>query len=209
MSVVCYVLGLSPVQIAALQEHPSLASDLAKIKQHEASDADMAAILSRMPSERRSAAEAQRRAFEETPMQKEADARRSAARARLDPIGPKRLIWRSRVTCASLPVHWRCRSPRNRLVMRCWPARSSQDVGCGPARLRNEKETQDFARFLETLDEAVPQVGVNYREMSRAACIRCQGGQGRTVSMRPSCGQKFRHTFPAFEITLLRSNEGC
>jgi hypothetical protein len=65
-------------------------------------------------------------------------------------------------------ISWRCGAGRQE---------AGQDVGCGPARLHNEKETQDFARFLETFDEAVHQVGVNYREMSALRAFDATGGK--------------------------------
>jgi hypothetical protein len=209
MSMICYVLGLSPVQIGALRADPSLASDLARMKQHEAHDAALAAILSRMPSEQREAAQAQRRAFEETPMQKDAEARRSAARTRLDPIGPfeqplnLEKSWHMLhylFTGDVLPAQ----SPGDALLT---GQDLGDDVGYGPARLQNEKVTQDFARFLQTLDEAVLQEAVNYREMSRAGVYATPGGPGSDAEYEAELRAEVASYFPRLRNYLVKITE--
>jgi hypothetical protein len=49
MSMICWVLELSPSQIGALRATPSLASDLAKVTQDEQLKARLAEAMNRMP----------------------------------------------------------------------------------------------------------------------------------------------------------------
>jgi len=88
MSMIRWMLGLPPAQIAALRANPSLASDLAGLTQGEALEARVTARMSQMPPEKREEAEAQYRASRERmPGAKEAEARKMATRARLERIG--------------------------------------------------------------------------------------------------------------------------
>src|ERR1700689_1929746 len=89
MSMMCWMLGVSPAQIAALRANPSRASDLAGLAQDEQMQARRAAAMSRLPPEKREAAEARDRdLMARIPEAKEAETRKAAARARLEPIGP-------------------------------------------------------------------------------------------------------------------------
>src|SRR5262249_11359793 len=53
-----------------------------------------------------------------------------------------------------------------------------EDVGYGPARLHDEKETTEFARFLVAQDLAQLQKHVNYAEMCRIGIYAMPRGQG-------------------------------
>src|SRR6188508_214760 len=88
MSMICWVLGLSAAQIGALRATPSLASDLAGVKQNEI-DARIAAVASRLTPEQRAQFETRYRAsLAQIPGIEELDARTAEASARLEPIGP-------------------------------------------------------------------------------------------------------------------------
>jgi hypothetical protein len=89
MSMICWVLGLSPAQIGALRATPALARDLGAVARDEQQKGLLAERMSRMSPERREAAAARQRAIlEQMPERKEAEARVAALRARLEPIGP-------------------------------------------------------------------------------------------------------------------------
>jgi hypothetical protein len=181
MSMICRVLGLSPAQIAALRATPSLASDLARVTQDEQLQARLATAMSGMPPEKREAAEAQFRAsMERMPGAKEEETRKAAARARLERVGPfERAL--------DLEKSWHIlhylftghidgsKAPGDALLT---GEELGDDLGYGPARLHDEKETQNFARFLSPLDAARLQERVNYREMSRMGVYSMPMGPG-------------------------------
>jgi hypothetical protein len=181
MSMMCWMLGLSPAQIAALRANPSLAGDLAGLAQDEQLQARRAAVMSRLPPEKREAAEARYRALmERIPDAKEAEARKAAARARLEPMGPFE-------QALDLAKSWHilhylftghiddAKAPGDALLT---GEELGDDVGYGPARLHDEKETQDFARFLNALDVARLQERLNYKEMSRVGVYSMPMGPG-------------------------------
>jgi hypothetical protein len=181
MSMICWMLGLSPTQITALRTNPSLASDLARVAQDEQSQARLAAAMSRMPPEKRAEAEAQYRAsIERIPGAKEAEARAAEAHARLGKIGPFE-------QALDLEKSWHIlhylftghidgsKAPGDALLA---GEELGDDLGYGPARLHTEEETQGFARFLEPLDVARLHERVNYREMSRIGVYSMPMGPG-------------------------------
>src|SRR5438477_6108886 len=89
MSMICWVLGLTPAQIGALRSSPSLATDLASVIPDRYFENRRAEWMSRMPPEKRAEAEAERQAqLAGMPGFKEAQRRNAEARARLDRIGP-------------------------------------------------------------------------------------------------------------------------
>jgi hypothetical protein len=57
MSMICWVLGLSSEQIAALRSSPSLASDLARVTQQRQLEDRLAEMMTKMAPEKRAAAE--------------------------------------------------------------------------------------------------------------------------------------------------------
>lgn len=160
MSMICWVQVLSPDHIAALRRTPSLASDLARVAQDDQQRGRLAVAISRMPVDKRAAAEALYRASEE---------RNAEARTRLERIGPFE-------PPLDLEKSWHIlhylftghvdasRAPGDALLT---GEELGEDVGYGPARLHDDRETSEFARFLETLKAAELQQRVNYREMSR------------------------------------------
>ena len=78
------------------------------------------------------------------------------------------------------------------------------DLGYGPARLHDEKETRDFARFLETLDVPRLRERVNYRDMLRLGIYSMPTGRGSTPNTKRSYGWKSHPTSCNLEITSLR-----
>ena len=170
MSMICWILGVSPAQIGALRATPALARDLALVARDEQQKGLLAERMSRMSPERREAAEArQRTILERMPERKEAEARMAALRARLEPLGPfepaldlekswhlLHYLFTGSVDAAAAPAG----------ALMGGDAVGG-DGGYGPARLHDAEQTQDFARFLATLDLAGLQARVDYQEMSR------------------------------------------
>jgi len=168
MSIIGWMLGLSSSQIAALQTTPALVRDLAEVTQANAFDADLAEALSRMTPEQRKAAEARNRALEQMPGEEEARSHRAAVRTRLNRIGTLQ-----QALC--LEKSWHILhylftghvdapdAPGNALLT---GEPLGDDLGYGPARLHDAKETRDFADFLAAQNVMRLQQRVNYREMS-------------------------------------------
>jgi Domain of unknown function (DUF1877) len=187
MSMIGYVLGVSSAQIAALLAAPSLASNLAKVAQDQHSKRRRAEVWSRMPPEKREEAQARYQTMlERMPGAKEAEAQNAKARARLEEIGPL-----EEALCLEKSWHmlhylftghvdpWQ--APGNALLT---GEELGEDVGYGPPRLHREKETADFARFLEALDLARLNERVNYQEMFRIGVYSMPMGKGTEARVR-------------------------
>jgi hypothetical protein len=157
MSMICYVLGLSPMQIKALQETPSLASEVVIVRLDEL-------LMSRLsPADQARL----RRTVGQSPIGKEQQARVDEARHRVDRIGPFEDVLDLQKTWLILHYLFTghvddSKAPGDALLS---GQELGDDVGYGPARLHDVQETAEFARFLNAVDVARLQARVNYREM--------------------------------------------
>jgi hypothetical protein len=180
MSMICRVLGLSPAQIKAVRAAPSLASDLAKVTDHDQLQARLDEAAKRLSPEQRRAIEAPYRAALETPGAKEAQARIAEARARLSGIGPFE-------QALSLEKSWHIlhylmtghvdpsNAPGDALLT---GEDLGEDVGYGPARLHDPPQVLEFSRFMEALDLPRLEERVNLREMMRVGVYAMPMGPG-------------------------------
>ena len=156
MSMICWLQGLSPAQIRALQTTPARASDLAIVSQSTLFDE----VTKRMSPE-------QKAAFEKAT--KGARARIKEAQSRLAAIGPFE-------QALSIEKSWHMLhylftghvdasdAPGNALLT---GQALGGDAGYGPARLHDESRTRAFSDFLATQDVARLQARMNVREMAR------------------------------------------
>jgi hypothetical protein len=71
-----------------------------------------------------------------------------------------------------------------------------ENLGYGPARLQHQKETLDFARFLNTLDLAGLQERVNYREMLRIGVYAMPRGLGSDAEFEAELRAEVAFYFP-------------
>jgi hypothetical protein len=210
MSMMCRILGLSPAQIIALRATPSLASDLARVTAEDQLKGRLAEAMNRMPPEEREAAQARyRAAIEQAPGAKEAQARNAAAHARLDRLG-------SFQQALELEKSWHIlhylftghvdasNAPGDALLT---GEDLGDDVGYGPARLHDETETRDFARFLDTLDVERLQARVNYREMSRIRVYSMQMGAGSDAEYESELHAEVAAYFPRLRDYVARTAE--
>jgi len=180
MSMIGWVQALSPTQIDTLRAKPSLASTLAMAATVEQMDADLAETLSRLPPQRKEAAEARRRAFEQSPAGQKLKEQQARARAAIDSLGPL-------APALSLEKSWHVLhylftghadasdAPGDTLLT---GEEIGDDIGYGPCRLHDVAETAAFARFLETQDLARLKARVNYREMSQMQIYAVPMGRG-------------------------------
>jgi len=181
MSMMCWLLRLSPAQIGALRSTPALATDLAEVAEDAQMHAKRALIMSqiKLTPEQRAGLEAQFRATDEAPRAKEAQARIAAAGVRLESFGPLESVLELQKSWHVLNYLFtghvdEAAAPGNELLTGEPLGRA---VGYGPARLQDEKATQSFARFLGTQDAARLAARVDYREMSAACVYSIPSGQ--------------------------------
>src|SRR5262249_9706642 len=155
------------VQITALRTTPSLAGDFARTAQYDESTARREEIMSRLPPERKKEAETRQAEFDARNTQWRAQI--GEARNHIAPIGPlERAI--------SLEKSWHMLhylltghigpegAPGDLLLT---GQDLGEDVGYGPARLHDPKETRGFSQFLETQDLSSLQQRVNFTEMTQ------------------------------------------
>jgi hypothetical protein len=169
MSMIGWVLALSPRQIDALRAAPTLAKNVVMLAEHEYRTARRAIVMSRLPPEQREAAAARASASMETPERKAWERERIEAQAKLVGMGPFQ-------QALDLEKSWHLlhyvlsgnvgpsRAPGDALLT---GEELGDDVGYGPARLHDAVGTQAFAHFLHALDTNRLQERINYREMSR------------------------------------------
>jgi Domain of unknown function (DUF1877) len=209
MSMMCWVLGLSPAQIGALRATPSLTSDLTRVAENDEARARREEMTKRMSPEQRSASEARRQAFEATPVAREALTRIAEARARLAGIGPFE-------PALDLAKSWHMlhylftghvddsNAPGNALLT---GESIGDDVGYGPARLHDETATREFARFLETVDVARLQARVNLREMTRLRVYAMPMGPGSDAEYESELRAEVAHYVPLLRDYVARMSE--
>jgi Domain of unknown function (DUF1877) len=152
MSMICYVLGLSPAQIKALQTTPSLAGDVVQVKLDERSRMSPAAYTR------------WRRMIEQSPG-KEALEQVDAARPQVDRIGPFEELLNLKKTWHILHYLFtghldKSKAPGDALLS--GQELGDDEMGYGPARLHDEQETAEFSRFLNALEVEQLQAQAKY-----------------------------------------------
>ncbi len=210
MSMICWLLGLSPPQISALRGEPSFVSDLAKGAQDLGMKRRFDGALSRMPQEKRDAARAQyRAALARIPGAEEREARNAKARARIEQFGPLE-------DALSLEKSWHMlhylftghvdpwNDPGDALLT---GEGLGEDFGYGPARLHSKKETLDFASFLQTLDLIRLQERVNYREMLRIGIYAMPMGPGSEAEFEAMLRAEVTSYFPRLRDYVVKMAE--
>jgi hypothetical protein len=209
MSMICYLLGLSPAQIGALRATPSLTSDLTRVAEHDEARVRRDERTKRMSPEQRSASEARYREFQATPAVREALVRIAEARARLAGIGPFE-------SALDLEKSWHMlhylftghvddsNAPGNALLT---GESIGDDVGYGPARLHDETATREFGRFLETVDVARLQARVNLREMTRLRVYAMPMGPGSDAEYESELRAEIAHYVPLLRDYVARMSE--
>jgi hypothetical protein len=199
MSMIGWVQALSPAQISALRAVPSRASALAMLAEDEHMTAVSAEMVNRMRPEQREAAQAQQRAFEQSPAAKQFQARMTEARAQIEPLGRFE-------PALDLEKSWHMlhylftghvddsAAPGNALLT---GEEIGEDVGYGPCRLHDRADTADFASFLKTLELANLQQRVNYAEMVRLQVYAMpMGGPGSDADLESELRAEVAVYFP-------------
>lgn len=178
MSINCWLLGLTPAQIAALRAAPSLARDVTVASASAGHQALIDEIVRGMTPEQRAQYEANQAAFEANPAVAEARAFTAKARERAAPLGPfeealgLEKSWH--MLHYLLTGHLHPVGGPGEVLMT--GEEVGEDAGYGPARLHGPEDTRAFSRFLEAQDVGRLQARVSYQEMSRLGVYAMPGG---------------------------------
>ena len=196
MSMICWVMGITPVQSGALRAMPSLAGKLAMSAQDDQRKARFDEAIQRMSPE-------QRKQFEATRAIKEAQERIAEARERVAELGPFE-------HALSLEKSWHIlhylftghlgpsSAPGDLLLT---GEDLGEDVGYGPARLHGQTETRDFSHFLDMQDLARLQARVDFRQMSRIGVYSMPRGPGSDAQYESELRNEVGLIFRFLEIT--------
>jgi hypothetical protein len=155
MSMMCYLADLSPGQIAAFRERPSLGSDFAKTSVMDMLDARTQAGLARLPPDARQQYEqATRDLMAKNPSLHQQRAQQDATRLQLAKLGPfeppLELAKAWHILHYLMTGHADgAAAPGNALLS---GAPLGQDLGYGPPRLHDPGETRAFRDFLAPLE---------------------------------------------------------
>jgi hypothetical protein len=201
MSMICWLLGLTPAQIGALRATPALASSLVTATLTDRASRFDAASL-RVPPEQRAAFEARRAeleaqakaAIEAGPRGKEiADAReRIAALGTLEQALDLEKSWHILHYVCTGRVH-PTGAPGDLLLT---GEELGDDIGYGPARLHEPAATRGFSQFLEIQDVARLQSRVDVRAMNAAGVYAIPEGLGATAHYEEELRQEVGYYFP-------------
>jgi hypothetical protein len=210
MSMICWVLKLSPAQINTLRATPSLVGDLALMTQENQIRAQLDKSIKRMPPEEQNAFEARHRAsIEAVPGAKEAQAQIAEAYARLAVLG-------SIEQALDLEKSWHIlhylftgdiddSSVPGSALLTGEPL--GEDLGYGPARLHGVRETRDFGHFLENLDLARLQARMNVREMTRLGVYSMPMGLNSDTEHESELHAEVAFYFPTLRNYVAKASE--
>lgn len=203
MSMICWLLRVSPKQILAMRANPDLAADLALFAQNEQQTAKLAELMSRMPPERR-------KAFENTALFE--DPTVAGARTRLESIGPFE-------QALDLEKSWHIlhylftgeigpsTPPADALLS---GEELGRDMGYGSARLLSPAQVGDFARFLGQKEIADLRTRVNYGELMQARVYGLPMGQGSETQFEEELRAEVAGYFPLLRDYVSQSSgKGC
>jgi hypothetical protein len=198
MSMICFVLGITPAQIGALRATPSLASDVATAAYGGQHTTRFDEMLKGMPPEQRKQFEENRAAIEADPAMKESQAIFAEAREKVAAIGPFE-------QAISLEKSWHmlhylftghvgpANAPGDLLLT---GEDVGEDVGYGPARLHDAAATRRFSDFLQTQDVARLQARISLEEMRRDGVYAIPMGRGSAAEHEGELREEVGMFFP-------------
>jgi hypothetical protein len=197
MSMICWILGITPAQIGALRGTPALASDLA-LAQAIQPVSRFDRLLSGMPPEQRKQFEERLAASAADPAMKEALAATEKARGRIAALGPL-----ERALCLEKSWHML----HHLMTGHVGPAKApgdllltgediGEDLGYGPPRLHEPEPTREFSDFLQSQDLARLQARINVEEMTGAGIYAMPFGRGSTAQVEKELRDEVGTFFP-------------
>ncbi len=191
MSMIYWVLGLSPAQISALRATPALAGDLVMVTLNEGFTARFAEALKRMSDDQRKQFEAATKAARSAPGVSEAGERLAALRPFEEPLSLEK-SWHMLhylLTGSLGPTG----GPGDLLLT---GEELGTDVGYGPPRVHNPPAVQAFSQFLDAQELARLQARVDYGEMSRLGVYAMPGGSGSAAEYERMLRDNVAYYFP-------------
>ncbi len=204
MSMVCWMMSLSPAQIHALRENPSVASDLAAVAEDDGEETLHKMLMARLSPEKRANAEARFQEFGEL------RAHVAEARARLADFG-----------ALEPPLHlgksWHIL--HYLFTGNVGPVNSAGDAlltgedlgedftGYGPPRLHDALATRHFADFLETLDLVSLQTRMNYEKMTGIGVYSVPMGRGAEAEFETGFRAEVSSCFPSLRAYVMNAAE--
>lgn len=212
MSMHCWLLGLSSGQINALRATPALARGLVMITEDDQAKAHFDAARKRMSPEQRRAAEERLREADAMPEVKKFQAEIDVARPRLAGLAPFEqpldLAKSWHIFHYLMTGHVDTSSAPGDALLTGEPL--GEDVGYGPARLHDERQTREFGRFLETQDPARLRARVNAREMHRLGVYPTPMGQDRDAEYEQDVRATVAEIFPRLRdyVTGMSAKQG-
>lgn len=209
MSMICWLLGVSPAQIMGFEKTPTLAGDAARVASDDARKERMAPYLAAMTPEQRRFHDERERADRKTyPELEQAEIGLRESRNRIASLAPfERALcleksWqmlhylmtsRGFETLHAMAMGHVAAAPGDELLT---GASLGDDVGYGPARLHDVKAAAGFARFLETQDVATLQRRVNLATMSAEQIYGMPIGPGADAAYEADLRAEVAHFFP-------------
>lgn len=210
MSMMCWLLAVTPAQVAALRAEPALASAVAEVVQTSDRDAVRAEAMMRLPPEQRAQFEAQiLAAMQSMPGAREAQARLAEAGERVAKLGEL-------AKPLDLGKSWHilhylftgraneAEAPGNALLT---GAPVGEDLGYGPPRLHAPEQTRAFSDFLSSLETSRLQARVNIAEMRRAGVYSIPMGSGAEAEYESQLGEEVASRFPSLQAYVGRASE--
>jgi hypothetical protein len=198
MSMIGWVLGVTPAQGNALRAKPALVRNLVWVVEGDRWKTVFDELIERAPPERRAQLEQSHASFAQSHAGKEMAARVAKARPEITPLGA---IEKS----LNLEKSWHmlhylmtgdvspAGSPGDLLLT---GEDVGEDLGYGPARLHSESATQAFRRFLDAQDATHLQEGIDLKDMSDAGVYGVPVGPGPAADYETELRNEIAIYFP-------------
>lgn len=180
MSMICYLLGLTPAQLASLRSAPALTRFLTYVAASHYFEVRTEEMLRRMTTEQRTRFEESRATSQVSSAQAERETRVANAREQIAV-----LCTLEPAVCLDKSWHMLHYLFTGRLNPTGTPGdllltgeELGDDAGYGPARIHSPQTTNDFSLFVEKLTAENLSARVNLREMRHLGVYAMPSGQG-------------------------------
>lgn len=180
MSMIYYLLGVSPTQIGILRTTPPLVGNVVSVALSAENVRVREDMMDRMSPEQRKQFEASQAASKFHPAMRDLEATINEARRQVTPMGPLEQV-------LSLEKSWHmmhylftghvgpANAPGDLLMT---GEELGEDVGYGPARIRDPESTRKFSEYLDSQNAEHLKERVSLLEMSQAGVYAMPRGRG-------------------------------
>jgi hypothetical protein len=199
MSMIFGMIGLTPEQIGALRNSPSLAQDIFAVSREDNGAMQRQSILERLPPDRKAQAEERMRAMEANPQYQEVKKQTLLARERLssfqkiEPALDLQKSWHI--------LHYAFTGDIGPVDSDGDALLTGEDVGedftgYGPPRLHDTAATQKFSTFLDEFDPALLAKRIKYQPMLERGVYSMPMGQGTEAEFESQIREEAENYFP-------------